>query len=438
MDIFNNREIAMLVWFGALAVYVASNREVRESFLEVLVAFSNWKVWSPTLLLITYIAVGVYLLSIPDIWGVAQLKNTIVWTATVAVVSMVRVMTSGEKPHLLRKWITDNLKITIVFEFIIAVPTFSLLGELFFVPTMAVLVMLQAVSAAREEFKTVERLMNGILSVVGLSLIGYALHDIYNNWDAFATASTARDFLMPPLLSLLVIPILFVLYAVVSYENALIRISFAIEGKKLQSYAFRRALIEFRHHINLLKRWTRNISVSHPTDNAAIRQSISEVKNLWKKERNPPAVSPEHGWSPYVAAEFLKTVGIEMGDYHSIIGDWYASSPYLELGEGIMPDNIAYYIDGNENAATQLKLVLNVNNPDAPETSEQKFSETGIILVEKAIPGIDGEAVFSHLSGDAPPLIHSDKKISLLHEKWAGGLIGGYSRKLVVEHIGNG
>lgn len=429
--------MAMLVWFGALAVYVASNREVRESLFEVLVAFSNWKVWSPVLLLISYIAVIAYLLSIPEIWVAAQLKNTIIWTTTVAVASMMRVMTSGENPQLLQKWIAENIKITLILEFIIAVPTFSLLGELFFIPIMTFLVMLQAVSQSRNEFKAAETLINVILGVVVLSLLGYALHDIYNNWDAFATTLTARDILTPPLLSLLVIPILFLLYAVVSYENALIRINFAIENKRLQSYAFRWALVEFRHHIDLLKRWTRNISVSHPTNNAAIRQSISEVKELWKKERNPPAVLPEDGWSPYVAAEFLKTVGIEMGDYHSIMGDWFASSPYLELGEGMIPDNIAFYIDGNKNAATQLKVVLNVNNPDAPEASEQKFYEIAIILIEKATTGIDAEAVFSQLNSDAPLLNHGNKKISLLHEQYAGGLVGGYSKKLVIEHIGN-
>jgi hypothetical protein len=297
------------------------------------------------------------------------------------------------------------------------------------------LAVLQVLAEYREEHKALLKPINGMLGIVVIALISYAVYTVYDDFEAFATMQTARDFYTPLLLSFLVIPFYFVFYAVVSYETAFIRVSFAIQDKKLQSYAFRWAVIEFWHHIDLLKRWTRNIAMSHPADKSAIRKSIREVKELWRRECNPPAVLPGHGWSPYAAIGFLKTVGLEASDYHSSLGEWFASSPYLNVGNGILQDNIAYYIDGNENAATQLKLVLNVNCSDTSDLSEITFRDVVSMLIETALPGIDAEAVFSQLNSDDAQVTLANKKISLLRDNWAVGKRNGYCKKFVIEHL---
>jgi hypothetical protein len=65
--------------------------------------------------------------------------------------------------------------------------------------------------------------------------------------------------------------------------------------------------------------------------------------------------------------------------------EWWASSPYLEIGDAIMPNNLAYYVDGHEAVATTLKLVLNVNAPETAQKARCSFLEIARILYEKAL-----------------------------------------------------
>lgn len=59
---------------------------------------------------------------------------------------------------------------------------------------------------------------------------------------------------------------------------------------------------------------------------------------------------------------------IERPDEHN---DYHASSTYLDLGQQVSPNNIAYYISGDEFACSDFKLVLNVNYlPDATPSTE--------------------------------------------------------------------
>jgi hypothetical protein len=49
-------------------------------------------------------------------------------------------------------------------------------------------------------------------------------------------------------------------------------------------------------------------------------------------------------------------------------------SPYKELDAGNpLANNLAYYVDGNASAATQLKLVLNVNNRAAAKSAHSEL-----------------------------------------------------------------
>ena len=54
---------------------------------------------------------------------------------------------------------------------------------------------------------------------------------------------------------------------------------------------------------------------------------------------------------------------------------WGADSSYLEIGSGILPNNIAYYIDGTEKAAKKLKLKMNINLPE--EATEEQVRQSG-------------------------------------------------------------
>jgi hypothetical protein len=60
-------------------------------------------------------------------------------------------------------------------------------------------------------------------------------------------------------------------------------------------------------------------------------------------------------------------------------------SPYKELGAGNpLANNLAYYVDGNASAATQVKLVLNVNNRSAAKPAHAELLKAAEALSIKS------------------------------------------------------
>ena len=78
----------------------------------------------------TYIAIVVLILSGADFWNMTQLKNTILWTFSVAILSMFHIPQIMENDDYFRNAIRDNFKLIAVFEFVVAFYTFPLLVEL--------------------------------------------------------------------------------------------------------------------------------------------------------------------------------------------------------------------------------------------------------------------------------------------------------------------
>lgn len=74
---------------------------------------------------------------------------------------------------------------------------------------------------------------------------------------------------------------------------------------------------------------------------------------MYVTEKYPEKVPLSKGWSPYAAKDFLIQEGIETSYYQpNELDEWFACSPFKELGQEIVPNNIAYYIDGD--ASTSL------------------------------------------------------------------------------------
>src|SRR3546814_3938911 len=102
-----------------------------------------------------------------------------------------------------------------------------------------------------------------------------------------------------------------------------------------------------------------------------IDSSIREIKKARAREKNPSLARPKIGWAPHEAITFLSAVNLPTDDYHHSYTGWRASSSYLDVYKELIPNNIAYYIEGEEFATLKLKLVLNINTPQEDRRSEE-------------------------------------------------------------------
>ena len=437
MSIFNNREIALAIWLLIAIIFIGSKQAVRASFLAVLKAFLNKHIVIPLFLLGGYISLGVIGLQSLGFWEVGQLKNTIFWSLSYAGTSMFRISKIENEEHYFRNSVKDQLKIIAAFEFIVTFYTFSLLTELIVIPLVISVAAMQAIAEDKKEHATTEKFLSGVLTLFGVCLVINAIYHLVNEFDGFTKLGTLQDFGIPIVLSILLVPFQFVLVIYTSYEIAFIRIANSIREPSLRSYAKRKSVLAFNIHINLLKRWLRNIANRTPTDKLELQSSIKQVKNLTLRKKTPAVVASTDGWSPYQARKFLISKNLTPGDYHQDAFDesaWFARTSYLEIGTGIFPNNIAYYIEGDELIARKLKLIVNFNDVESEAETTAQLTDITSELFRNAMAQEMPDMLIEKIHLKLPVVLKiSGKKIALEIDSWPTKL--GFSIKLTMHNI---
>ena len=115
MDIFNNREIALAIWLLVAVVFAASPKSVRAAFQGLWQAFCRKKILMPLGMMAVYIALVVFGLHKIGLWDWGQLKNTILWSISVAAISLFRIPQIAEYKRYFRNEIKDNFKLIAIF-----------------------------------------------------------------------------------------------------------------------------------------------------------------------------------------------------------------------------------------------------------------------------------------------------------------------------------
>lgn len=431
---FSNRELAGYIWLALFIVAFGFNHGVRQAFLGVLRAFCQPLILVSLAVASAYIATWVFALWHFGVWTTGNLKTTILWALSFAFATMFDINRVSEDRTFFKKAVGEAFAITGGLTFMVEFYSFSLPVELIAVPLLTLLTMIHATSY-RPEHRQVERIAGNLLSAIGLSYLAYSLYRTAIDMTAIATLDNAREFGLPILLTLCFLPFLYALVIYTVYERSFVGLIWAIPDLNLRRRAKWRAILSFRTKLDLLQRWVGSVQRFYPSGPDALRRSFQEIKTLAEREANPPPVAAESGWSPYSAKDFLKTECLSTRPYHrSYEDDWFSGSNYLEIGDDIgLKNNIAYYVNGTEHAATELKLKLNINVPDTPEDAERRFRDIGLVLLQSALGREVDAAITAQMASDGFQTDQDGKRIRLDKDVWQGGIPGGYSRSLTIQ-----
>ncbi len=434
----SNREWASLLWITAFVGYTLledKDGKIAKRFRNVIRAFFAPKIIFILALSSLWIGLCVQVLRYAGAWDVANTKTTLLWAMTFAFVTLLDVNRISEDDTYFRKTVRDSLSATVAVTFIAEAYSFPFVVELVLLPFLALITGVQVFSAKKPEYASVHKLANTLLVVAGFIYVCNGVYMAVNDYQKFATWSTLRELITPIVLSLLFLPYLYIISMLVSYELTFLRIRWVLKDDVLRRYAAFQAILRFRSDLEGLRRWKRHIDVSQPDSREGILASIAEVKANQKKESNPPTVSPELGWCPIAATKFLAEQGLTTGYYHKTYeGQWLASSPMVQLNEtAILPDNIAYYIEGDETAAKRLKIKLNVNDSPGCAASDLRFRVTCAALLGMVARGnlpAQQEQMFQR---DTVTVEVAGRRIRLQKIDFTNA-VKGYSRMLIVDH----
>ena len=414
----------MGMWLLAFVAFAVSIRSTRKSLLSLCNAIFRRQILIPLFLMLTYIDVMVLVLYETGVWTTNHLKNTVLWTFSVAILSMFRIPQHTEDDTYFRTALKDNFKIIVVLEFIVAFYTFSVFTELLIVPAVTLLIALQTFSDVDQRYKHAGQLVAMILTTIGCGLMLYAVLMLATEPSSFFKAGTLSDFVLPIVLTILFLPFLFVLNLYMQYEVLFTRIKFLYQTGAERRRARRTALFGLHIRTPLLKRWIRYIQRHRPRDTAEFRKSVNYVKAQVRNEQNPPHVPICRGWSPYLASKFLSEMDLGTGDYvQDGLGPdkWYSCSAYLGFNGELMSNNIAFYVEGDKHSATTLKLVANVNDIRSVQTLRIRFLKAIETLIAEALKcSVPPQFMTAVNDERSLSLTVSGKMIDFVKECWPG------------------
>lgn len=235
MTILSTREWAIVIWVSIFFVYVMMHRQIRESFLRVVKIFFGSKLrilWGIILLYVLGITLIFYHL---PFWDNVFIKDIVVWFVFSGLIYCMNAVSKEADEEYIKKVLKDNLKFTIILEFIISTFTFDIWIELIIIPVTTIIVMMNVIAERKKEYNKVHKLLDIVLAVAGFWILYETIKIGIHEYKELDALNTFISFLIPIVYLILIIPLEYILELYSKYELLFIRMSFKEEKvKKIQ------------------------------------------------------------------------------------------------------------------------------------------------------------------------------------------------------------
>ena len=239
----NTRETATLVWIVlalAIALTIPSGRGivvdgakiVARPFVTILLAATTLLAAATTICLAWL-----------GYWRTPMIPTTVAWFAGTAIVGTFG--TGGVSE--LRRLVATTVALTAVVEFVSNAYTLPLPVELVLVPMVVVLVTLASFADLRPEFAITRRPFKVLVLALFVGMLTPTIVYVVQHLGQLASAERAREFLLPLVLTLALIPYLYLVRIVIAWQTALSMLKSLMQDRPLLLNTARRALIRSCH-----------------------------------------------------------------------------------------------------------------------------------------------------------------------------------------------
>jgi len=387
--------------------------------------------------MIIYITIIVFGLFKIGLWESNQLKNTIIWAISVGALSLFKINPIKKDPHFFKNSVFDNFKLIAIVQFVVGIYTFNLLIELLLIPVLVMLCTMLVLAKTDDKYHLVEKILSRIMAIIGIIFIFYSTYMLATNFGEFAKIQTIYDFSIPPLLTLLYLPFIFIMMVFRTYELVFIKLKSQINESKVQHFAKIYSMSKFHFRIDLLERWVSILPFQDTSSKEGIKISVKQIFKMVSTEKDPPEIPHREGWSPYTAKQFLLNEGLETGYYHPIVPEeWFASSPLIEVGNDIISNYISYFVDGNEYIANSLMLILDVYSRESATIAHSKLLSCIRTLLKAALDlDISSDMETAIMKGKNQIFKFDFFMVTIEKNDWSKNRISGYDIKFVLSKI---
>lgn len=237
MDIFSTRELATAFWGGAILIAVGmaivTNKKIRQGFIGVLKCFFNRKLRKLWEIYFLYIGIITLMFSRFPIWKNIYLKDIILWTLFSGLTICMNAVAGEADEKYISKVLKDNIRFTVVTEFLLSTFTFSLWVELIIIPIMTAITLLDVVAAQKSETVAVHKLLQSVIAFIGLCLVFQTVKVGIREYRELNVTNTLVSFFIPIVYLLLVTPLEYAFELYSKYEMLFIQMHFKEPSDKM-------------------------------------------------------------------------------------------------------------------------------------------------------------------------------------------------------------
>ena len=230
MDIFSTRELATAFWVGAILIAVGmaivTNKKIRQGFIGVLKCFFNRKLRKLWEIYFLYIGIITLMFSRSPIWKNIYLKDIILWTLFSGLTICMNAVAGEADEKYISKVLKDNIRFTVVMEFLLSTFTFSFWVELIIIPITTVIVLFDTVAEHKSDAIAVHKLLQDMMAFAGLCVILQTVRVGILEYRELNVINTLVSFFIPIVYLLLVTPLEYAFELYSKYEMLFIQMHF--------------------------------------------------------------------------------------------------------------------------------------------------------------------------------------------------------------------
>lgn len=237
MDIFSTRELATAFWVGAILIAVGmaivTNKKIRQGFIGVLKCFFNRKLRKLWKIYFLYIGIITLMFSRSPIWKNIYLKDIILWTLFSGLTICMNAVAGEADEKYISKVLKDNIRFTVVTEFLLSTFTFSFWVELIIIPITTVIVLFDTVAEHKSDAIAVHKLLQDVMAFAGLCVILQTVRVGILEYRELNVINTLVSFFIPIVYLLLVTPLEYAFELYSKYEMLFIQMHFKEPSDKM-------------------------------------------------------------------------------------------------------------------------------------------------------------------------------------------------------------
>ena len=239
IKLLSNREISLAVWSLLLILWIIymaiKNVEIRKAVFRVFKATLNKHMIFFMVVTTSYAIVSISFLSTLSIWNFMFLKDVVLWFIFVGI-PMTAKATIERKTQYLVQLVKENIKISIFIEFLVGTFTFSLYLELILVPIATLVFLLYIVSTLDESYKTAEKFLSIMSSLLGWAIIFFSIRNAINEFSNLNIPELLVTFSIPITMTIIFLPLVYFFSLYSGYEQLFLQLKFRLKDKRNRKF----------------------------------------------------------------------------------------------------------------------------------------------------------------------------------------------------------